>query len=139
MNNECEDPGLLGLTCPKIMSHRSTEIRIRREAIKSQTDEGHLTIPYQTVLSNGARYRDLRQSIQIMMEQVFSNNSLVGGLVPVKSMRVGVPHYLFVVAVDLFPRTSDKGATTGTLSVASMKRISKHPMFVRAIFGVDVV
>ena len=75
-----------------------------------------------------------------MMEQVFSNNSLVGGLVPVKSVRVGVPHYLFVhvVAVDLFPRTSDKGATTGTLSVASVKRISKHPMFVRAIFGGDV-
>ena len=42
MNSECEEPWLMGLNCAKVMNHRSTEVRIRREAICSQIDQGHL-------------------------------------------------------------------------------------------------
>ena len=96
------------LNSAKVMSQRFTEVWIRREAICSQIDQGHLTIPAHTVLSNGARFRDLRLSIQIMMDQIQSNDSLKAGLVAVKGVRVGVPHYLYVVEIDLFPRTADK-------------------------------
>ena len=61
------------------------------------------------MLSNGARFRDLRLSIQIMIDQIQLNDSLKAGLGAVKSVRVGVPHYLRVVAIYLFPRTAGKG------------------------------
>ena len=59
MNSECEEPWLMGLNSAKVMGHRSTEVWIRSEVICSQIDQGYLTIPAHTVLSNGARFHNL--------------------------------------------------------------------------------